>query len=181
MVIVIMNGFVTRVWTPSTFHSSVQTSSSLCLPQAEMSWKQRSIEYCALADSLITSFSTSVWSRLITFSTRSRLWHVMFSWLWILSLLPFGLECLVSHESVASIFMVEVSKSILSVLCRSIKVRYTGTRNNGSSFSHGQIHQHPIKISLREFNKSCTSEDILVRAGCRTARRSTFCVRMIQR
>jgi len=58
---------------------------------------------------------------------------------------------------VASVFMVEVFKGnlFMCVLCRSVRVRYTGTRNNVFSFSDSQIHQHRIKISLTEFSKTC--------------------------
>jgi hypothetical protein len=58
---------------------------------------------------------------------------------------------------VVSVFMLEVFKInlFMCVLCRSIRVRYTGTRNNVFSLSDSQIHQHRTKISLTEFSKSC--------------------------
>jgi len=83
----------------------------------------------------------------------------------MLHFLAFGMECLVSQEPVASVFMVETFKInlFMCVLCRIIGVRHTGTRNN-VSFSDSQIHQLRIKISLTEFSKAANSEDILMRA-----------------
>ena len=80
------------------------------------------------------------------------------------------MECLVSQEPVAFVFMVEVFKFnlFMCVLCRPVLQSYTVTRNN-VSFSDSHVHQHRIKISLTEFSKAANSEDILVRVDWRTA------------